>query len=106
MKSENITAGLAAQALRTSPVEFCDTPIDKQAMQMMQIMPGIDAADALQQAKVLSSGLGQLCRHLHDSLNMGESAYCDGVEAMAFLAETVSALVWAVQKGQNGEAIS
>lgn len=106
MHPKNSITPPPVQALRTASVGFCDTPIDNQAKQMMQVMPGIDAADALQQAKVLSSGLGQLCRHLHDSLNMGESAYCDGVEAMAFLAETVSALVWAVQKGQNGEAIS
>lgn len=102
MNPENITTGPAAQALRTSAVGFCDTPIDNHARQMMQVMPGIESADALQQAKVLSSGLGQLCRHLHDSLNAGEMAYCDGVEAMAFLAETVTALVWAVQKGQQG----
>lgn len=106
MKSENITIGLSPQALRTSAVGFCDTPIDNQARQMMQVMPGINAADALQQAKVLSSGLGQICRNLHDSLNMGELAYCDGVEAIAFLAETVSALVWSVQKGEAGEANS
>ncbi|KPX51919.1 hypothetical protein ALQ57_102233 [Pseudomonas amygdali pv. hibisci] len=48
---------------------------------------------------MLSSGLGQLCRNLHDSLNNGELAYCDGVAAMAFLAETASALVWSLQRG-------
>lgn len=106
MNPESITTGPAAQALRTSAVGFCDTPIDNQARQMMQVMPGIDAADALQQAKVLSSGLGQLCRNLHDALNYGELAFCDGVAAMEFLAETVSALVRSVQKGEAGEAKS
>lgn len=104
MKPENITASTTAQALRTSAVGFCDTPIDNRGEQMLQVVSGIDSADALQQAKVLSSGLGQLCRNLHDALNNGESAYCDGVAAMAFLAETVSALVWSVQKGEAGEA--
>jgi len=66
---------------------------------MLAVVPGTNVEDALQTAKVLSSGLGQICRHLHDSLNMGELAYCDGVAALGFLAETVSALVWSVQKG-------
>lgn len=66
---------------------------------MLSVAAGTNAEDALQTAKVLSSGLAQLCQHLHDSLNMGELAYCDGVAALGFLAETVSALVWSVQKG-------
>lgn len=104
MKPENITAGTTAQALRTSAVGFCDTPIDNRGEQMLQVASGIDSADALQQAKVLASGLGQLCRNLHDTINYGELAYCDGVAAMGFLADTVSALIWSVQKGEPGEA--
>ena len=66
---------------------------------MLHVAAGTNAEDALQTAKVLSSGLAQICGHMHDSLNMGELAYCDGVAALGFLAETVSALVWSVQKG-------
>ena len=99
MHSKNSTTLLAAQALVTADVGFCNTPIDNTGLQMFHVAPGIAAEDALQTAKVLSSGLGQICSHMHDSLNMGELSYCDGMTALRFLAETVSALVWSVQKG-------
>ncbi|MHC8404328.1 hypothetical protein [Pseudomonas sp. TMB3-21] len=99
MSSKNSTAPHPAQDLRTVTVGFLETPIDNKGLQILQISPGIAAEDALETAKVLSSGLGQLCRHMHDSLNMGEMTYCDGMTALGFLAETVSALVWSVQKG-------
>lgn len=94
----------AAQDLLTVTVEFCNTPISNTGTQMLSVKPGIDAEDALQTAKVLASGLGQLCQHMHDSLNMGEITYCDGMAAMGFLAETVSTLVWSVQKGVEAAA--
>jgi hypothetical protein len=107
MKSENSTNPPPPQDLRTAHVGFCDTPIDNRGIQLLNVSPGANAEDALQTAKVLSSGLGQICRHMHDSLNMGELAYCDGMAALGFLAETVSALVWSVQKGAAtaGEAL-
>lgn len=99
MHPKNNTNPLASQVLLTSLVGFCNTPIDNRGIQLLNVAPGANAEDALQTAKVLSSGLGQICRHMHDSLNMGELAYCDGVAAPGFIAETVSALVWSVQKG-------
>lgn len=68
---------------------------------MFNVTGGMNVDDALQTAKVLSSGLGQICNHLHDSLNMGELAYCDGMKTLAFIAETVSALIWSVQKAKS-----
>ncbi|MNO06722.1 hypothetical protein D3C81_2286200 [compost metagenome] len=53
--------------------------------------------------------MSQICQHMHDSLNMGEMAYCDGMTTLSFLAETVSALIWSVEKsvacaaGRGGE---
>ncbi|WP_236170417.1 hypothetical protein [Pseudomonas parakoreensis] len=99
MQSENSTNPIASQELVTALVGFYNTPIDNRGIQMLNVAPGTNAEDALQAAKVLSSGLGQICSHMHDSLNMGELAYCDGMAALGFLAETVSALVWSVQKG-------
>lgn len=99
MHPKNSTNVLASQVLLTAKVSFCDTPIDNRGIQLLNVAPGANAEDALQTAKVLSSGLGQICRHMHDSLNLGEIAYCDGVATLAFIAETVSALVWSVQKG-------
>ncbi|WP_282352919.1 hypothetical protein [Pseudomonas sp. PS01303] len=99
MHPKNSTNPLASQELVTALVGFYNTPIDNRGIQLMQVAPGTNAEDALQTAKALSSGLGQICRHMHDSLNMGELAYCDGMAAIGFLAETVSALVWSVQKG-------
>lgn len=99
MHPKNSTPQLAAQALLTAQVSFGETPIDNQGIQMLTVAAGVNVEDALETAKVLSSGLAQLSRHMHDSLNMGELAYCDGMTAMGFLAETVSALVWSVQKG-------
>lgn len=98
MHPKNSTTQHAAQALLTAQVGFLNTPIDNKGVQMLIVAAGTNAEDALQAARVLSSGLGQICRHLHDSLNIGELAYCDGVAALGFLAETVSALVWSVQK--------
>ncbi|PWK31788.1 hypothetical protein [Pseudomonas sp. OV226] len=99
MHPKNSTTQLSAQALLTGCVGFCETPIDNRGVHLLRVAAGADVEDALETAKVLSSGLGQLCRHMHDSLNMGELAYCDGMAALGFLAETVSALVWSVQKG-------
>ncbi|WP_232505826.1 hypothetical protein [Pseudomonas syringae group genomosp. 3] len=79
-------------------IGFHDTPIDNRGAQLFNVAAGTAAEDVLETARMLSSGLGQLCNNLHDSLNYGELAYCDGVAAMAFLAETVSALVWSVQR--------
>lgn len=99
MHPKNSTNLLASQVLLTAHVGFCDTPIDNRGIQLLSVTAGTNAEDALQTAKVLSSGLGQICRHMHDSLNLGELAYCDGMATLAFIAETVSALVWSVQKG-------
>lgn len=104
MHPKNSTAQHAAQALLTAQVGFLNTPIDNKGVQMLNVAAGTNAEDALQAARILSSGLGQICRHLHDSLNMGELAYCDGVAALGFLAETVSALVWAAEKGVEAHA--
>ncbi|WP_434558046.1 hypothetical protein [Pseudomonas sp. Z4-20] len=104
MHPKNSTNPLASQALLTGHVGFLNTPIDNRGIQMLAVAPGTNVEDALQTAKVLSSGLGQICRHMHDSLNMGELAYCDGVAALGFLAETVSALVWAAEKGVEAYA--
>lgn len=104
MHPKNSTALSTTQDLLTVKVEFCNTPISNTGAQMFSVTADIGTEDALQKAKVLASGLGQLCQHMHDSLNMGELAYCDGMLAMGFLAETVSALVWSVQKGVDAAA--
>lgn len=96
---KNSTNPLASQALLTGHVGFLNTPIDNRGIQMLAIAAGTNVEDALQTAKVLSSGLAQIHQHIHDSVNSGELVYCDGLAALGFLAETVSALVWSVQKG-------
>ncbi|WP_085710880.1 MULTISPECIES: hypothetical protein [unclassified Pseudomonas] len=106
MHPKNSTNPIVSQELLTALVGFYNTPIDNRGIQMLSVAPGVNAEDALQTAKVLSSGLGQICQHMHDSLNMGEMAYCDGMAALGFLAETVSALVWSVQKGAETGGIS
>lgn len=104
MHPKNSTTPPGAQDLLTGRVEYCNAPITNTGTQMLSVTGGLGAEDALETAKVLSSGLGQICRHMHDSLNMGELAYCDGMASLAFLAETVSALVWSVQKGVDAAA--
>ncbi|WP_248769165.1 hypothetical protein [Pseudomonas sp. MWU12-2345] len=96
---KNSTTPPAAQELLTTEVGFLDAPIDNRGTMLFRVAAGSNVEDALETAKVLSSGLGLLCHHLYDSLNAGEMACCDGVAALGFLAETVSALVWSVQKG-------
>jgi len=101
MHPKNSTTPQTVQDLLTSATGFCETPIDNKGTQMMEVVAGIDAADALQKARTLSSGLGQICDHMHDSVNMGELVFCDGVKTLAFIAETIAALVWSVQKAHN-----
>jgi hypothetical protein len=98
MHPKNSTAQTAAQALLTAQVAFCVTPIDDRGVQMLAVNGGVAVGEALETAKVLSSGIGQICQHMHDAMNMGELTYCDGMAALGFLAETVNALVWSVQK--------
>jgi hypothetical protein len=102
--SENTTGIAPTQQLLTVETDFGNTPIDNRGAMIFNVAAGTNIEDALQTAKTLSSGLGQICDHLHDSLNMGEMAYCDGVKTLAFIAEAVSALVWSVQRGMKQKA--
>lgn len=92
-----------AQPAKTVEREFLDTPIDNRGLYLLKVSAGVNAEDALHTAKVLSSGIGQICQHMHDSLNYGELVYCDGMAALKFLSETVSTLVWSVEQGIAGE---
>lgn len=109
MHPKNTTAPSPAQPILTSETGFLGTPIDNRGIQLLAVAPGVNAEDALRAARTLSSGMSQLCQHMHDSLNMGEMAYCDGMTTLSFLAETVSALIWSVEKsvacaaGRGGE---
>ena len=97
-RPKNTTAPSPAQPILTSETGFLSTPIDNRGIQLLAVAPGANAEDALRAARTLSSGLSQICQHMHDSLNMGEMAYCDGAATLAFLSETVSALIWSVEK--------
>ncbi|SDI40920.1 hypothetical protein [Pseudomonas abietaniphila] len=103
-RPENTTGINLAQHLMTVESCFGNTPIDNRGLMVFNVAGGTNIEDALETAKTLSSGLGQICDHLHDSLNMGEMAYCDGVKTLAFIAEAVSALVWSVQRGMKPRA--
>ena len=109
MHPKNTTAPSPAQPILTSETGFLSTPIDNRGIQLLAVAPGTNAEDALRAARTLSSGMSQLCQHLHDSRNMGEMAYCDGMATLSFLGETVSALIWSVEKsvacaaGRGGE---
>lgn len=109
MHPKNTTTPSPAQPIITAEIGFFETPIDNQGVQLLAVAAGANAEDALRAARTLSSGLSQLCQHMHDSLNMGEMAYCDGMAALGFLGETVSALIWSVEKsvactaGRGGE---
>lgn len=94
---KNTTAPSSAQPILTTQIDFLSTPIDNRGMQLLSVAAGTNAEDALRAARTLSSGLSQLCQHMHDSLNSGEMAYCDGMAALSLLGETVSALVWSVE---------
>ncbi|MGA3682499.1 hypothetical protein [Pseudomonas graminis] len=98
-RPENSKTQDVTQLPLTVASDFSNTPIDNRGLMVFSVTAGINAEDALQKARTLSSGLGQICDHMHDSLNMGEMAYCDGVKTLAFIAEAVSALVWSVQRG-------
>ncbi|QBF27478.1 hypothetical protein EXN22_17970 [Pseudomonas tructae] len=96
---KNTTAQSPTQPTKTVETSFLDTPIDNRGLYLLKVEAGVNAEDALHTAKVLSSGAAQLCQHVHDSLNFGEPVFCDAMEALKFLSETVSTLVWSIQKG-------
>lgn len=103
MHPENINNQSIAQDSLTTEQGFCETPINNKGEYMLQVVPGIGSRDAIQQARTLTSGLGQICQHMHDSLNYGEMMYCDGMATLKFVADSVSALLWSVQKGLPSE---
>ncbi|MBI6944372.1 hypothetical protein JET76_23905 [Pseudomonas putida] len=96
---KNTTTPSLAQPTKTVETPFLDTPIDNRGLYLLKTEAGVNAQDALVTAKALSSGAAQLCQHVHDSLNYGEPVYCDALIALKFLNETVSTLVWSVQRG-------
>ena len=96
---KNTTASSPAQPIKTVELDFLDTPIDNRGLYLLKVGGGINAEDALHTAKVLASGMGQICQHMYDSLNYGELVYCDAMATLKFLSETVSTLVWSVEKG-------
>jgi hypothetical protein len=98
-RPENSKTSPVVQQGLTVESGFSDTPLDNRGLMVFNVAAGIKAEDALQTAKTLTSGLGQICSHIHDSLNMGETAYCDGMKTLVFIAEAASALVWSVQRG-------
>lgn len=95
---KNTTSPTNPQAALTTEVDFFNAPIDNNGLQLLTVAAGTNAEDVLRAASTLSSGMSQLCQHMHDSINMGELAYCDGMAALSFLGETVSALVRSVEK--------
>ena len=103
---KNTTGSPVAQDSLTTEVGFCETPIDNKGEYMLQVVAGIRSRDAIQQARTLASGLGQICQHMHDSLNYGEMVYCAGMDALKFVADSVNALLWSVQKGLPSEIAS
>ncbi|MFZ5938731.1 hypothetical protein BGP84_06550 [Pseudomonas putida] len=98
MHPKNTTEPSPAQQILTRKIGLLNTPITNTSDQLLSVEAGMGAEDALRAARTLSSGLSQLCQHMHDSLNMGEMAYCDGMAALCFLGETVSALIFSVEK--------
>lgn len=108
--SKNTTEASSAQQILTRKIGLLDTPIANSSDQLLSVEPGMDAQDALRAARTLSAGMSQICQHMHDSLNYGGMTYCDGMAALGFLGETVSALIFSVEKsvaaatGNGGEA--
>jgi hypothetical protein len=103
MHPKNSNYQPVAQDSLTTEVHFCNTPISNHGTQMLLVVAGIDSRDAIQKARTLASGLGQICQHMHDSLNYGEMTYTDGMATLQFVAESVSAILWSVQRGLPSE---
>lgn len=96
MHPKNSTTSKTSQYPLTRAIGFCEVPIDNSASMICTVVSGVDAVDALETARVLASGLRQICDNLHSTLNMGDMAYCDGIRTMSFVAEAVSALIRSV----------
>ncbi|MGG5288817.1 hypothetical protein [Pseudomonas shirazensis] len=96
---KNTTAPSLAQPTLTTELSFFETPIDNTALHMLKVQAGINTQDALDAARTLTSGLAQICEHVHESVNNGDLVLCDSLKALQFLSETASALIWSVQRG-------
>ena len=103
MHPKNSNKHTEAQDSLTTEQGFCETPIDNKGEYMLKVVPGVGSRDAIQQARTLASGLGQICQHMHNSLNYGEMVCCDGMATLQFVADSVSAILWSVQRGLPSE---
>lgn len=104
MHPKSTTAPSPAQPTLTVEIGFFEAPIDNRDVQLLSVAAGASAVDALRAARTLSSGLGQIALHMRDSLNAGELACCDGMSALSFLSETVSALIRSAEKSVTAAA--
>ncbi|MGA9660748.1 MAG: hypothetical protein WBQ92_03590, partial [Pseudomonas alloputida] len=71
MHPKNTTAPPSAQPILTAEIGFFEAPIDNRGVQLLSVAAGTNAEDALRAARTLASGLSQISRHIHDSVNMG-----------------------------------
>lgn len=104
MHPKNTTMPSPAQPMLTSELSFFETPIDNTAQHMLTVQGGVNAQDALDAARTLTSGVAQLCDHIHESVNAGDLVFCDSLKALQFLSETASTLIWSVQRGIPSQA--
>lgn len=87
---KNSTAPVAAQGLVTSERFFANM----RNGELLRVNEGLPAADALLLAKNLAHGLMCLHEHLGVLVDHGEElTYLDEQRALAFLAESVGALI-------------
>ena len=103
-RPENTSAPAAAQQLKTTKVDFANQCHGE----LLSVLPGVPAAEALQLARCLASGVQQIVGHLSDVINYGDNlGYMDEMLAIGFLSDTVASLVFSVERGmeaQGGEA--
>lgn len=104
MHPKNTTTPSPAQPALTTELSFFEAPIDNAALHMLNVQPGINAKDALDAARTLTSGVARLCDHVQASVNFGDLVFCDSLKALSFLSETASALIWSVQRGLPAHA--
>lgn len=70
--------------------------------QLMAVMAGGKASEAVAMAASLSDGMRGLLRHMHASTDAGELVFCSEIKTLAFISDAVLALTRSAELAFSG----
>lgn len=103
MHPKNSTMPLSAQQPTLRQFEFGDC-LALGDSQLLAVLPGSKASEAVSMAADLAEGLRSLLRHMHASTNAGELVFVSELKTLAFLSDAVLALTRSADLAMTREA--